>query len=192
MGPYELAAFYLLIPIMSGMVWFSRRYETVGKADADFEAWCRDTSPAVFALLVDPDAASAVVARLSRALERAWFTHDRGRDPWTRYVFALQVELMPTKNAILVQVKGCTLKRKSDELADLGETFDRVLARAGAGPRELWMHAELNEEDDVPGIDRRLRGWLAPIERGVVGTFSLTRGLPDWATVRAHAASPFR
>jgi hypothetical protein len=192
LGPYELVALYLLIPIMSSMVWFSRRYETVGKADAAFEAWCRDTSPAVFALLVDPDAATDVVAELSRALDETWFTHDRGRDPWTRYVFALQVKLLPTKDAILVEVKGCTLKRKSDRLADLGETFDRLVARAGAGARELWMHAELNEEDDAPGIDRRLRGWLAPIERGAVGTFSLTRGLPDWATIRARAASPFR
>lgn len=182
MGPYELASLYVILPFIAIFVWVLQKTGAPMTADREFEAWCSKTHPIVFALRIDTDAAEATLAEVHRSLGSAVaLAHHRGRDPWTRYLFWLSVER--SNGAIVGRVERCTLRRGDAAYPELGATLEAVTARVGSRANELWIHADLHEDDDeIPG--RRERGWLASLVQGRPGAFAATNGPPPWIRPR--------
>jgi hypothetical protein len=114
--------------------------------------------------------------------------HHRGRYPWTRYVFELALELDPLQEVVVDRVVRCALRRGQQRRPELGAMLDRVTREHGEKLVEVWMHAELREDDDQAGIERRERGWVALVEHGARGPLLATNGPPAWAQVSRAAA----
>lgn len=184
MGPYEFAALAMVLPMVVAMVWIARRFETDGAPALEFEAWCRATRPVVFALQCATGRAASVASVVAVALgPRLQVEHHRGRYPWTRYLFEVELELDPMNDVVLGRVKACAMRRGMQRRPELGMTLDRVTAGLAESLQAFWVHAELREDDDAAGLDRRERGWIAPIDQGARGAFAPTVGLPGWARV---------
>ncbi len=182
MGPYEFAALWMVLPMVVGLVWIARRFETDGAPSPEFEAWCQNAQPVVVAMQCAPGGASAVATVMSAALgPRREIEHHRGRYPWTRYLFEVEIEIEPLRDVVLVRLARCAMRRGAQRRPELGATVDRVTLGLGGHLEALWIHAELRAEDDADGPDRRDRGWLTAIAHGVAGTFAPTLGLPPWA-----------
>jgi len=194
MGPYELAAFYLLMPMLAGFVWVGRHFDTIGVVDPEFEAWCLESQHIVFALHVEKGTAADVLAKLTTAFggRTVWMEHHRGREPWTRYLFLLELEVVPDRDAVVGRIKQGALRRDSVRRPELGAMLDHFVAKSGSPIRDIWIHAELHEDDDKPGLDRRDRGWLKTLDRTTHDGVAMVRGLPDWVTSAMPRSHPYR
>lgn len=181
MGPYEIAALYFVFPIIVACVWFMRRFMAKNVPVAAFEAWCRETRPVVFAIRFREGAAAQAAGDFRRAFAPSIFhEHHRGRHPWSEYLFSLDLEVDEKRDAIVGRVSRCAIRRGAKS-PELGATLDRLTETAAENVSELWVHSELHDDDESDGDDRKERGWLALVDRGITGNFAPTRGVPDWA-----------
>ena len=181
MGPYEIASLYFILPIIVVSVWVMRRYTAAVVPEPEFEAWCRDARPVVFALRFREGGASSAAPHFKKAFASSVVhEHHRGRFPWSQYLFSLDLEIDEKREAIIARVKRSTVRRGAKN-PELGATLDQLTTNAGENVCELWVHAELREEDEATGDERKDRGWLATVERGITGNFAPTNGVPDWA-----------
>jgi hypothetical protein len=188
MGPYEFAAFCIVLPMVVGLVWIARRFETDGVRSPDFEEWCKDARPVLFALQCAPGAASRAAWAARAALgPRLEVEHHRGRHPWTRYLFAVALEIDPVGDVLVGRVDRCAIRRGAQQRPELGKAVDLVAEALGSGVQALWVHADLREDDDATGPDRRDRGWVATRDGDALGAFTPTSGLPAWARLPAAA-----
>jgi hypothetical protein len=182
MSPWELFALYVVLPLVAGMAWIHRRYETDGAGEPSFEAWCKAERPVLFALRCAPERASYVAVAVRGGLgEGKLVENHRGRFPWTRYLFEIDVELDEEGGVVRGRIARCALRRLSQTRPEMGALVDGIVATFARDIDALWIHAELREGDDEPNANRRERGWQATIAEGARGDFARTRGLPAWA-----------
>ena len=182
-SPFELGSLYLCLPLVFLFIWYVRRSDAVGAGDPEFEAWCADRRPVLFAIKLDAANAEGLVADVVDALrDGVAIEHHRGRYPWTRYVFDVHVELSSTHNVIVARALRCTLRRGEPTGHELGAILDEITAAIGDRAEALWIHADLREEDEE-SFDRRNRGWTTTFEGGAAGPFVRTKGLPAWAEI---------
>ena len=187
MGPYEFAALLIVLPIVIGIIWAWRLLGTDGAPSPEFEAWCHQTRPVVFALRCAPGCGAAVTSVAAVALgRRLEIEHHRGRYPWTRYLFVLALEIDPVHDVLVGRVTSCAMRRGFQRRPEIGATLDRLTTALAGSLEEMWVHAELRDDDDAVA-DRNERGWLATIDGGTTGRFSPTTGLPGWARMPAQA-----
>jgi hypothetical protein len=186
MGPYEFAALLIVLPLVFGIIGLWRLFETDGAPSPEFEAWCRQARPVVFALRCAPGRVPSVAAVVAIALgRRLEAEHHRGRYPWTRYLFVLALEVDPVNDVLVGRVHSCAMRRGVRRRPEIGATLDRLTTALADSLAELWVHAELRDDDDV--ANRNERGWVASIEGGAAGSFAPTAGLPGWARMPTQA-----
>jgi hypothetical protein len=182
MGPFELAALWMVLQMVALLGWIARRYESQGAAAPEFEAWCKTERPVIFAMQCAPGRAAALGAELAASLgDEGEVLHHRGRHPWTLYVFTVALQVDPLRNVVVGRVVRCTLRRGGRAYPEIGGLVDRMTSERAADLRALWVHADLRHEDDVPGPDRRERGWIVPFEGGASAALVRTAGPPAWA-----------
>src|SRR4051812_530555 len=105
MGPYEFAALWIVLPMVVGMVWLARRFETDGAPAPEFEQWCQEARPVVFAMRCAPGCAAKVATVVGVALgPRHEVEHHRGRYPWTRYLFGLTLDVDSANDVVVGRV----------------------------------------------------------------------------------------
>ncbi len=188
MSPYELAAFFIILPIVTTVVWFVRRFEADGASVPEFEAWCRTERPVLFALRCARGGAALVAAKMTEALgARLEVEHHRGRHPWTLYVFSLELEVDTGDDVVVGRVRRCAIRRGRVERPELGAMIDEVTTTMGDRLTTMWLHAELIDAEAAPFAERRRSGWLVAVGRAAVGELSPTptEDRPTWARARA-------
>ncbi len=184
MSPWELVAFYIVVPIVGIGVWLHNRYETEGADVPEFEAWVRRERPVLFALRCREGAADELAEAARRLVGvRGEVVNHRGRFPWTRHVLSLGIEVDERRGLVRGRIGSARIRRVRDERPEVGRLVDDLAATFGDRLDAVWLQAELARGDAEPNGDRIERGWEAPIERGKTGSFSRTRGLPSWAEV---------
>jgi len=182
MSPVEVAAFYFVVPLMAIMAWFFRRYETDGAEVPEFEEWCARTRPVLIAVRCAPGSAARVRHAILKGIgERREVENHRGVFPWTRYVFHLDVEISAARDVVRVRVARAVIRRVIETRPEIGRVIDAVANDLGDCLEVLWLHADVQRDDESRDSLRRERGWQASVERGKVKTFLPTLGLPGWA-----------
>jgi hypothetical protein len=188
MSPVEVAAFYFVVPLMAIMAWIFRRFETDGVEQPEFEDWCARTRPVLFAVRCASGSAARVGDAILRGLgERREVENHRGVFPWTRYVFRLEVEVDSIRDVVRVRVTRAVIRRVVETRPEIGRVIDAVAREVGECLEVLWLHAEVQRDDEIRDGLRRERGWQAAVERGKVKTFLPTLGLPGWARITRGA-----
>lgn len=148
MGPYEIAALYFLFPIIVVSVWLVKRFAAAAVPEPEFETWCHSTRPTMFALRFRNGGAATASASFRKAFNRSIFLENhRGRYPWSRYLFSLEVEVDEARDAIVGRVSRCAIRRGAKS-GELGATLDALVADAREHVSELWVHDELRADDD--------------------------------------------
>ena len=194
MTPYELVPLYFILPMAVAFAWFIERHGAEGVAVPAFESWCRQTSPVLFALRCEPGGSAAIASELSSSIgPRGEVVNHRGRHPWTLYLFSLVIEHDAQHGLVIGRVTKSVMRRVSQKRPDLGTLVDRVVSERASVLMDAWVHAELREDDDETGDERRERGWVTPHRprhRGAIRADARAARLGESMTRRLRIAEP--